>query len=109
MINALVWKICMRETTPEISSMSSTSSQNSAPKTGNVKNKAGRLLTETDDIKSRWKEFTEDLYHAVDQSAHPVIPFTPDMLEPDIRRAEVMRAMHNLPNNKASGDGQHPS
>ena len=81
----------------------------SAPKTGNVKNKAGRLLTETEDIKSRWKEFTEDLYHAVDQSAHPVIPFTPDMLEPDILRAEVIYAMHKLPNNKAAGVDNIPA
>ena len=36
--------------------------KNLAPKTGNVKNKAGQLLTDTDDIKSRWKEQSQRTY-----------------------------------------------
>ena len=64
-------------------------------RTSNIKNKTGRLLTETADIKRRWKEFAEDLYRKTDHSGNPDF-----LIAPDILRAEVEYAVHHLPTTK---------
>ena len=59
-------------------------------------------LTEAEDIKKRWQEYTEELYkkdlHDPDQH-HGVI----NHLEPDILECEVKWTLGNITMNKARG------
>ena len=59
-------------------------------------------LTEAEDIKKRWQEYTEELYkkdlHDQDNH-HDVITH----LEPDILECEVKWALQSITTNKASG------
>ena len=59
-------------------------------------------LTEAEDFKKRWQEYTEALYkkefHDPDNH-NDVITH----LEPDILECEVKRALENITTNKASG------
>ena len=62
-------------------------------------------LTEAEDIKKRWQEYTEELYkkdlHNPDNHDGVIID-----LEPDILECEVKRALESITMNKASeGDG----
>ena len=70
-------------------------------KMGSIKNRNGMDLTEADDIKKRWQEYTElykkDLH---DQDNHDgVITHQ----EPDILDCEVKSALGSITMNKASG------
>ena len=59
-------------------------------------------LTEAEDIKKRWQEYTEELYKKDlhDPGNHDgVIPH----LEPDILECEVKRALDSITTNNASG------
>ena len=71
-------------------------------KMGKIKNKNGMDLTETEDIKKRWQEYTEELYkkdiHDPDNH-NGVITH----LEPDILECEVKWALGSITTNKASG------
>ena len=61
-------------------------------------------LTEAEDIKKRWQEYTEELYKKDlhDQDNHDgVISHT--HLEPDILECEVKSALGSITKNKASG------
>ena len=65
-------------------------------------------LTESEDIKKRWQEYTEELYKTDlhDQDAHDGVI---THLEPDILECEVKRALGSMTMNKASGgDGIPP-
>ena len=68
-----------------------------------IKDRNGMDLTEADDIKKRWQEYTEELYkkdlHAPDNH-NGVITH----LEPDILECEVKWALGSITTNKASGD-----
>src|SRR5574340_883258 len=59
-------------------------------------------LTEAEDIKKRWQEYTEELYkkdlHDPDNHDGVIID-----LEPDILECEVKRALESITMNKASG------
>ena len=62
-------------------------------------------LTEAEDIKKRWQEYTEELYkkdlHDPDNDDGVITH-----LEPDILQCEVKRALGSITTNKASrGDG----
>ena len=61
-------------------------------------------LTEAEDIKKRWQEYTEELYKKDlhDQDNHEAV-ITPTQLEPDILECEVKSASRSTPTNKASG------
>ena len=64
----------------------------------------GMDLTEAEDIKKRWQEYTEELYKKDlhDPGNHGVITH----LEPDILECEVKWASGSITTNKASvGDG----
>ena len=52
-------------------------------------------LTEAEDIKRRWQEYTEELYK---KDLHDS-----DNLEPDILECEVKWALESITTNKASG------
>ena len=71
-------------------------------KMGLIKDRNGMYLTETEDIKKRWQEYTEELYkknlHDQDNH-HGVITH----LEPDILECEVKWALESITTNKASG------
>ena len=59
-------------------------------------------LTEAEDIKKRWQEYTEELYkndfHDPDNHSGVIIH-----LEPDILECEVKWALESITTNKASG------
>ena len=59
-------------------------------------------LTEAEDIKKRWQEYTEELYkkylHYPDNHDGVITH-----LEPDILECEVKRALESITTNKASG------
>ena len=71
-------------------------------KMGTIKDRNGMDLTEAEDIKKRWQEYTEELYkkdlHNTDNH-NGVITH----LEPDILEWEVKWALGSIPTNKASG------
>ena len=71
-------------------------------KIGSIKDRNGMDLTEAEDIKKRWQEYTEELYkkdlHDPD-SDNGVITH----LEPDILECEVRWALESIITNKASG------
>ena len=73
-------------------------------KMGSIKDRNGMDLTEADNIKKRWQEYTEELYkkelHDPDNH-HGVI--TPTHLEPDILECEIRWAIGSITTNKASG------
>ena len=72
---------------------------------GTIKDRNGMDLTEAEDIKKRWQEYTEELYknNLHDPDNHDgVITY----LEPDILEFEVKWALGSITTNKASrGDG----
>ena len=74
-------------------------------KMGSIKDRNGLDLTEAEDIKKRWQEYTEELYKKDlhDPDNHDgVIPH----LEPDILECEVKWALESITMNKArGGDG----
>ena len=74
-------------------------------KMGSIKDRNGMGLTEAEDIKKRWQEYTEELYkkdfHNPDNH-NGVITH----LEPDILECEVKWALGSITTNKANeGDG----
>ena len=71
-------------------------------KMGSIKDRNGRDLTEREDIKKRWQEYTEELYKKDlhDPNNHlGVITY----LEPDIVECEVKWPLRSITMNKASG------
>ena len=71
-------------------------------KMGTIKDRNGTDLTEAEDIKKRWEEYTEKLYkidlHDPDNHDGVIIH-----LEPDILECEVEWALESLTTNKAGG------
>ena len=70
-----------------------------------IKDRNGKDLTEAEDIKKRWREYTEELYtkDLNDPDYHDGVI---THLEPDILECEVTWALGNITKNKASeGDG----
>ena len=68
-------------------------------KMGSIKDRNGMDLTETEDIKKRWQEYTEELYtkelHDPDNHDGVIIH-----LEPDILECEVKWALASITTNK---------
>ena len=71
-------------------------------KMGSIKDRNGMDLTEAENIKKRWQEYTEELYKKDlhDPDNHHGV--TTD-LEPDILECEVKWALESITTNKASG------
>ena len=76
-------------------------------KMGLIKDRNGMDLTEAEDIKKRWQEYTE-LYkkYLQDPDNHDGVI---THLEPDILECEVMQALGSITTNKASGGGGIPA
>ena len=71
-------------------------------KMGSIKDRNGMGLTEAEDIKKRWQEYTEELYKKdlQDQDNHDGVI---THLEPDILESKVKWALRSITMNKASG------
>ena len=76
-------------------------------KMGSIKDRNGRDLTEAEDIKKRWQEYTEDFYKKDlhDPDNHEGV-ITPTHLELDILECEVKWALGSITKNKASGNDE---
>ena len=76
-------------------------------KMGKIKDRNGRYLTEAEDIRKRWQEYTEELYkkdlHDPDNQDDVITH-----LEPDILEYEVNWALGSITKNKASGSDGIP-
>ena len=60
-------------------------------------------LTEAEDIKKRWQEYTEELYKKDLQEDNHDVVITHTQLEPEILECEVKWALGRITTNKASG------
>ena len=71
-------------------------------KMGTIKDRNGMDLTEAEDIKNRWQEYTEELYkkHLHDPDSHDGVI---THLEPGIMECEVKWTLESITMNKASG------
>ena len=69
---------------------------------GSIKDRNGKNLTEAEDIKEMWQEYTEELYkkdlHDPDNHDGVITH-----LEPDILECKVKWALGSITTNKASG------
>ena len=76
-------------------------------KMGSIKDRNGMDLTEAEDIKKRWQEYTEELYKKDlhDQDNHDGVI---THLEPDILECELKWALGSITTNKASGSDEIP-
>ena len=76
-------------------------------KMGSIKDRNGMDLTEAEDIRNRWQEYTEELYKKDlhDPDNHDVVITN---LEPDILECEVKWALESITMNKASGGDRIP-
>ena len=75
---------------------------------GGVKNTHnGRTLTEAQDIKERWKEYTYELYRK-ENSIHSTYKPADYQDEPDILESEVRAAIKSLPKGKSMGVDEIP-
>ena len=77
-------------------------------KMGTIKGRSSMDLTEAEDIKERWQEYTEELYkkdlHDPDNHDGVITH-----LEPDILECEVKWALGGITMNKASEGGRIPA
>ena len=75
---------------------------------GTIKDRNGMDLTEAEDLKMRWQEYTEELYkkdlHYLDNHDGVITG-----LEPDILKCEVKGALGSITMNKASGGDGIPA
>ena len=75
---------------------------------GTVKDRSDMDLTEAEDIKKRWQEYTEELYikdlHDPDNHDGVITHLEPENLE-----CEVKRALRSITMDKASGGDGIPS
>ena len=76
-------------------------------KMGPIENRNGMDLTEAEDIKKRWQEYTEELYKKDlhDPDNHDGVI---SHLEPDILECEVQWALGSITMNKASERDEVP-
>ena len=77
-------------------------------KMGTIKNRNGMDLTEAQDIRKRWQEYTEELYkkYTHNPDNHDVVI---THLQPDILECEVKWALGSITMNKASGGDGIPA
>ena len=77
-------------------------------KMGTIKDENGKDITEAEDIKKRWQEYTEELYKKAlndpDNHNGAVTHLVPDILE-----CEVKWALGSTATNKASGSDGIPA
>ena len=76
-------------------------------KVGTIKDRNGKDITEAEDIKTRWQEYTEELYKKDlhDSYNHDDVI---THLQPDILECEVKWTLGSMTTNKASGGDEIP-
>ena len=74
---------------------------------GSIKDRNGRDITEAEDIKKRWQEYTDELYKndLYDPDNHDGVL---TQLEQDILLCEVKWALRSITTNKGSGGDGTP-
>ena len=77
-------------------------------KMGTIKDRNGMDLTETEDIKKRWQQYTEKLHkkHLHDPDNHDSVIIH---IKPDILECEVKWALGSISTKKASGGDEIPA
>ena len=84
---------------------------------GSIKGRNGMDLTEAEDIKKRWQEYTEELYkkdlHNPDNHNGVITHLEPDILECEIKWAsesitKKIKIKESITKNKASGGDRIP-
>ena len=77
-------------------------------KMGTIKDRKGKDLTEAEEIKKRWQEYTKELYKKGlnDPDNHNGVI---THLEPDILKCEVKWALGSITTNKTSGGDEIPA
>ena len=70
---------------------------------GSIKDRNGMDLTEAEDTKKRWQEYTEELFYKKDLHNPDNHDGVITHLEPDILELEVKWALGSITMNKASG------
>ena len=70
-----------------------------------IKNRKNKYLTEAEEIKKRWQEYTEELYKRDlnDPDNHDGV------IEPDILECNIKWALGSITTNKASGGDGIPA
>ena len=78
-------------------------------KMGSVKDRNGMDLTEAEDIRKRWQEYTEEIYKKDlhDTENHDGV-ITHTQLEPDILECEVKWALGSITTSKVNGGDRIP-
>ena len=76
-------------------------------KMGSIKDRNGRDLTEAEDVKKRWQEYTEELYKndLNDPDNHDGVIAH---LEPEIMESKVKQVLGSITTNKGSGSDGIP-
>ena len=74
---------------------------------GNIKDRSDKDLTEAEEIKKRWQEYTEELYKYGLNDLHSLDGVVPH-LELDILQCEVNWALGSITKNKANGSNGIP-
>ena len=74
-----------------------------------IKDRNGMDLTELEDMKKRWQEYTEELYKNDLHDPDNHDGFVIILLEPDILECEVKWALESITTNKASGGDGIPA
>ena len=79
------------------------------PRMGSLKNGKGEIMGDIEEVKNRWKEYTETLYK-VDERVEKMEEIVTDDYEkePNIMEAEVEWAIEQLKNNKSPGADEIP-
>jgi hypothetical protein len=76
-----------------------------------IKDEDGKILTESEEIKGRWKRYCEGLYASqelnVSNDDDDAVETCEE--EPDILLSEVRNAIHHLKNNKSPGPDEVPA
>ena len=72
---------------------------------GTIKDRSGKDLVDTEEVKKRWKEYMEKLYKK-DLNELDYYDGVVSHPQPDILESEVKWALRSTAVNKASGGGQ---
>ena len=75
---------------------------------GSLKSGDGHIIADEEGIKSRWKEYTEELYSEDKRVKKEKIDVTEYEKEPEIMEAEVEWAIKQLKDNKAPDHDRIP-
>ena len=77
-------------------------------KMGTIKDRSSKNITEAEEFKKRWKEYTEELYKndLHDPDNHNGVT---THLEPDILECKVKWALESITTNKGSGGDRIPT